>query len=58
MFTSQVYNAESVSVMLVWGSLALLQCTATNFAGLLVLRLLLGYITNPAFKDQAELRVV
>lgn len=29
-------------VMLSWGSCALLQCAATNFAGMLVLRLLLG----------------
>ncbi|KAF2088101.1 MFS general substrate transporter [Saccharata proteae CBS 121410] len=29
-------------LMLAWGSLALLQCAATNFAGMLVLRLLLG----------------
>ncbi|KAF2636581.1 MFS general substrate transporter [Massarina eburnea CBS 473.64] len=29
-------------LMLAWGSCALLQCAATNFAGLLVLRLLLG----------------
>jgi predicted MFS family arabinose efflux permease len=28
--------------MVVWGSLSLLQCAATNFAGMLVLRLLLG----------------
>jgi hypothetical protein len=31
-------------VMVVWGSMALVQCAATNFAGLLVIRLILGYV--------------
>ena len=30
------------TLMLTWGSIALLQCAAKNFAGLLVLRLILG----------------
>lgn len=29
-------------LMVTWGSIALLQCAAKNFAGLLVLRLILG----------------
>jgi hypothetical protein len=30
------------ALMVIWGGIAMLQCAAKNFAGLLVLRLLLG----------------